>query len=228
VLVVARTDETTRNDESTRPRATRRYDASHRRKQAESTRVGIVRAASELFVEKGWTGASMREIAKRAGVSVETVYASVGNKTELLKVALDIGVAGDDEPIPLGERPEFLAIGTAPDVEGATAAAGHLLAGFYPRVAMLRRVLVQAAMADPDVVELREAEEGRERASWAEGIGLALGRPATDDEVATCAAMFGTETYLVLTQVSGWSDERFGDWLGRALHDHLTDRRPDQ
>ena len=202
---------------------TRRYDASHRRRQAQATRFDIVQVASRLFIEKGWTGASMREIATSAGVAVETVYAGVGNKTELLKLALDIAVAGDDDPVPLDQRPEFLAIGDADDLEAATAAVGRLLAGFYPRLAMLRRVLTQAAMADPALADLRAAEEGRERQSWHDAIAIALGRPATDDEIDACRALFGPETYLMLTQVSGWSDERFAAWLGQALFRQLTD-----
>ena len=41
----------------------------------------------------------MRDIAKDAGVAVETVYANFGSKTELLMTAIDVGVVGDAEPV---------------------------------------------------------------------------------------------------------------------------------
>ncbi|MCW2597450.1 MAG: TetR/AcrR family transcriptional regulator, partial [Jatrophihabitans sp.] len=68
---------------------------------AARTRAEVLSAASDLFVERGWSGTSIRDVARGAGVSVETVYASVGTKAELLKTAVEISVVGDDEPIPL-------------------------------------------------------------------------------------------------------------------------------
>ena len=53
----------------------------------------------------------MRDVARAAGVAVETVYSNFGSKSELLLAAIDVAVVGDLEPIPLGERPEFAALG---------------------------------------------------------------------------------------------------------------------
>ena len=89
----------------------RSYDSPRRRAMAADTRVVVLEAAARLFAERGWSGTSVRDVAREAGVSVETVYASVGSKTKLLTRAIEVGVVGDDEPVPLAERPEFVALG---------------------------------------------------------------------------------------------------------------------
>ena len=52
----------------------------------------------------------MSAIAAAAGVSVQTIYNTFGSKAALLKAVYDTTLAGDDEPIPMGRRPEFLAM----------------------------------------------------------------------------------------------------------------------
>ena len=83
----------------------------------------MLAAATSLFAERGWSATGMRDIAKEAGVSVETVYASFGSKTELLLAAIDVGVVGDDAPVPLSQRPEFAALATGPIGDRIDAAA---------------------------------------------------------------------------------------------------------
>src|SRR4051794_30459371 len=105
---------------TTSPR--RAYDSSRRRALAADTRTAVLEAAAELFATRGWS-IGMRDIAKAAQVSVETVYATAGNKGELLLKVIDIGVVGDDEPVPLSDRPEFLALGEGDRAERVAAVA---------------------------------------------------------------------------------------------------------
>ena len=44
---------------------------------------GILKAAEEVFLEKGYKDASMREIASRAGVTVSNIYHYFTNKDEI-------------------------------------------------------------------------------------------------------------------------------------------------
>jgi AcrR family transcriptional regulator len=48
--------------------------------QAAQTRLDILGAARRLFAERGYVGTSVKDIAKTAGVSLQTVYDSVGSK----------------------------------------------------------------------------------------------------------------------------------------------------
>jgi AcrR family transcriptional regulator len=45
----------------------------------------IIRLAEELFAEQGFTGASMDELARRAGVSKPVIYTLVGSKEQLYR-----------------------------------------------------------------------------------------------------------------------------------------------
>ena len=58
--------------------------ATRRAAQAEATRRDIVRAARQLFVERGYEATSMKDIAAAADVSVQTIYDSVGGKAALI------------------------------------------------------------------------------------------------------------------------------------------------
>ena len=52
----------------------RAYDTRRRQAQARETQAHIAEAARELFVERGWVATSIRDVAERAGVSVQTIY----------------------------------------------------------------------------------------------------------------------------------------------------------
>ena len=94
----------------------RSYDSSRRRQQAEETRALIVRTARDLFVEQGYGHTTVADVARGAGVSVETIYAAFGNKATLLHRAWDITVGGDEQDIVFHERPDVLAIRNEPDL----------------------------------------------------------------------------------------------------------------
>jgi len=76
----------------------RAYRSARRQKQAAETRALVVAAATTLFAERGWATTGMRDVAKAAGVSVETVYANFRSKSDLLLTAIDVGVAAASEP----------------------------------------------------------------------------------------------------------------------------------
>ena len=48
-------------------------------------------------------------------MSSETVQKGFGTKAALAKAVYDVTLVGDDEPVPLRERPEFVAIAAEPD-----------------------------------------------------------------------------------------------------------------
>src|SRR3954470_14841928 len=70
-----------------------------------ATRRRIVDAAAALFVAEGYGATTLEQIAARAGVAVQTIYFHFGNKRTVLKEAVDVAAVGDDEPVPLLERP---------------------------------------------------------------------------------------------------------------------------
>src|SRR5579859_1095843 len=93
----------------------RRYDASVRREQARARRLAVVLAARELFERDGFRPTTIAAIAARARVSAESVYKGFGTKAALAKAVFDLVIAGDDEPVPVAERPAMQAVRDEPD-----------------------------------------------------------------------------------------------------------------
>jgi AcrR family transcriptional regulator len=82
-----------------RTKRSRPYNSRLRAEQAAATRERVVEAATALFAERGYAGTSMPEVARRAGVSTETVQAH-GPKSALLRAAIDasaFGVGRDED-----------------------------------------------------------------------------------------------------------------------------------
>lgn len=194
----------------------RKYSSPLREAQAGQTRLAILAAASQLFAEHGWAGTGMRAVARAARVSVETVYSNFGSKSELLKQALDVAVVGDDEPVPLSERPVFRALSEG-DLTARAQATGHLLATMHRRTAPLRRVLQQAAPSDPDLAALLRRSMADERMSVHQGIRAVAQREATEAEIDAMFAVLGTDVYLLLTETSGWTDDAYQSWVATTV-----------
>jgi AcrR family transcriptional regulator len=73
--------------------AKRAYTSPLREEAAAQTREAILRAATELFGQRGYGLVTVADIAAVAGVSPKTVFASVGSKREVLDRIIDAGVA---------------------------------------------------------------------------------------------------------------------------------------
>lgn len=197
--------------------ASRKYDASGRREQARATHHKVVAAASDLFVERGWAGASMRDVARVAGVSVETVYGSVGNKVQLLKVALDTAVVGDDEPVPLSERPAWQQIGAGETPRDRMGAIADLLTDMHRRTAPLHRALQHAAVGEPELAELLREDWQDIREQNRQGIRALTDREPTELELDLVQAVTSNETYLLLTEQRGRTDDDYREFVVTAI-----------
>ncbi|MEH0820531.1 MULTISPECIES: TetR/AcrR family transcriptional regulator [unclassified Micromonospora] len=71
----------------------RSYISPHRDKAAAATRAAVLDHATYLFAEHGYARVTVADIAAATGVAVKTVYASVGNKAEILDRIVDNAVA---------------------------------------------------------------------------------------------------------------------------------------
>src|ERR671933_222424 len=94
----------------------RSYDASRRREQARARRLAVILAARDLFERDGFRATTISAVASRAGVSPESIYKGFGGKAALAKAVFDLVIAGDDEPVPVAERPEARLVQAEPDV----------------------------------------------------------------------------------------------------------------
>jgi AcrR family transcriptional regulator len=93
-----------------------------RRRDPEASRAAILEAAREEFTERGYAHATVREIARRAGVTHGLVMRHFGTKEQLLIEALPgPRVAAGVVPGDLGTLPERLAAAFVAQTESASA-----------------------------------------------------------------------------------------------------------
>ena len=208
----------------------RRYDASGRQEQARRTQRAVITAAAELWLERGYGGATIADVARHAGVSPETVYGAFGSKGGLLHRVWDITIGGDDEEVVFHERPEVMAMRAEPDLRKRLA----LHARFHTKTAariVPFMLMVQAASGHEPTAKEMLAEIGRQRF---EGMGVmareaeATGQLGVSEQ--ECREVMWTTTdgqlWHLLVQQRGWDDERFADWLARLWVSALKVRPP--
>jgi len=185
----------------------------------------VVAAAARLFGERGWAGTGMRDVARAAGVSVETVYASFRSKADLLLAAIDVAVVGDAAPVPLDQRPEFAALGSGTRQQRARATA-RLVTGINQRTAGVVLALREAAASDPELAERMGEREQRRRINVEQGAALVAGRAVTPDEADGLWAVLAVEVYQLLTELRGWTPQQYENWLAGVIDGLLP--RPGQ
>ena len=196
------------------PVKTRTYKSAVRTQQAADTRRAVLRAARDLFADRGYADTPIGEVARRAGVAVDTVYSSVGRKPLLLLAVLDMTLAGGDEPVPAEERDYVRAIRAAPTAEQKIAVYASALGGLLHRTAPLLRALRQAAGTDEECARVRRQVDDRRAANMrlfaaelraAGGVRVDL----TDDEVADLVWATSSVDYFDLLGARGWDAGRF-------------------
>ncbi len=214
------------------PPTTRAYRSEHRRAQAAATRRQVLESATALFVERGYGLVTMRDIAERAGVSVETVYAQ-GSKTALLLTCVDRALAGDDDDVALADRPAAVAALGAASQE--TMLVGFL--GFLVEVAQRAGGVIvayeNAAAADAAVArewELAEHRRWLDYRRFVEALAGAGGlAPGYDVESAT-QALWVTHTPRnahMLLGTFAWSPDQVLAWAVATVRVILPQERED-
>lgn len=206
----------------------RDYRSELRAAQARETRRTIVAAAAQLFVTNGYGATTVDAIAASAGVSRKTVFAAVGGKADVLKLALDWAITGDDEPVALAERPDVRALLTTDDPDALLDGWATVLVGIDRRVAALHEALHTAADADAGAGAVLEQSD-RERLAGARDVVArlrvldALPQDLSPAHAADIAWLLADPAlYNRLVQGRGWSPARFERWLASTLRAQLT------
>jgi AcrR family transcriptional regulator len=176
----------------------------------------VLDAATQLFAQHGWAGTGMREVARAAGVSVETVYANFGSKPDLLLAAIDVAVVGDTEAVPLDARPEFAQLGQGSTSDRARAAA-RLVREIHERTYGIGKALREGASGDRDLAKRLAEGEARRRVNVEQGAQFVSERPITDTERDGLWAVMGMEVFQLLVERAGWSAARYEEWLADTI-----------
>jgi len=197
----------------------RSYDSSRRQEQARETRRTILRAAHQLFVEHGYARTTIAEIARSAGVSPETIYATYKNKATLLHRVWDVTIGGDDEAVVFHERPEIKAFRAEPDLGKRLTMNAAFFAGVARRMTPFLLALHGAAASEPAAAQML-AEIGRQRLA---GMSVLASEAAKTGQLAVsedeCRDLMWSTTdgmlWHRLVQERGWSDEQYAELIGR-------------
>ena len=200
-----------------RQAARRRYDSPRRRDQAEATRADIAAAARQLFLERGWAGTRVRDVAAAAGVSEPTVYAVYGSKAGLALALIDAAAEAAD----LGVQEADLTA-AAGDPAGQLAAMAGFDRRLFERGGDVLGSLHDAGRAEPDLAAAYR--EGRAQADRVRQRVLGTWPPhafreGMDPRLAadTYAALCNIDVYRILAEERGWSSEGIERWWRDSL-----------
>jgi AcrR family transcriptional regulator len=190
----------------------------------------VLAAARELFVEQGYGRTTIAEIARAAGVSPETIYATFKNKSTLLHRVWDVTIGGDDEELVFHERPEIMAIRAEPDLAKRFMMHARMSTTAARRMAPFRLAVQAAAGSEPSAADML-AEMDRQRLT---GMGVMAAEAAKTGQLAVSEeecrdivwAMTDGLLWHAFVNGRGWSDERYADWLGRMWVAVLVEPAP--
>ena len=210
-------------------RAGRRgYRSPVRDAQARRTRARIVAAATRAFGTDGYAGTTVAAVAAAAGVSVAAVELAFATKPDLLRAAIDVAIAGDDEPVPVLDRPWAAAARAAPDAAAFLDAVTAVLVPAAVRCDALVLAALEAARGE-DRLRPLAAQLRAQRAVTAEWIvdGLVERAPLRDgvdraEAVDIVWLLMDPAVFDRLTGARGWPPERFGRFVADSLLRLLT------
>jgi AcrR family transcriptional regulator len=209
------------------PSGSRRYTSAVREEGARRTRRAIVVAAGQLFQQHGYGGTSLSAVAAAAGVARPTVTAAFGSKPALLREVVNVALAGDDEPVPVAERPWFRPVWEAQTARDLLVAYAQVCTLIDARVARIFEVVRRAADASADVAELWETTQRNRRA----GAGIVarqlhsmgpVGGWLGEQRAVDVLWLFNDPAhYDSLVLQCGWPESDFTQWLAVRMQQAL-------
>lgn len=201
----------------------RAYDSRGRRAQAQASRLRILDTARRLFIEHGYAGTSVAQIAAAAGVSVPTVFSAYRSKVNLLRTAAETTIVGDAEPVPLHERPQMRHVHAGATAGEVLDRLADLNAATAERAYPIFAVVYAAADAEPEIADLVRAIDEQRLTGATMLARTVLDRLGTDDPARLAEvrdsiwALNSLAMYGLLVAERGWSTDRYREWIRRAL-----------
>jgi AcrR family transcriptional regulator len=207
---------------STAPK--RPYKSTLRAEQARLTRERILEASEELFLADGYGATTIAQIARRAGVAADTVYATFGSKRGILKSLMDARVAGDSDPAPLLDRPDVKSTSAQADRGERIRRVADGITAIHERARRIDDLMLSAAGSDPEIAALRSDIQQRQRLA---GMRYALSAvkgddplraPLDDDQAADILwTLTSPEVHRMLRDQRHWTPDRYRSWLADAI-----------
>ncbi|MEP7090890.1 MAG: TetR/AcrR family transcriptional regulator [Nocardioidaceae bacterium] len=197
----------------------RRYESEHRRHRSAETRRRILDHARDLVVEKGYRGTTIAELARRAGVHVDTVYALVGRKPLILRELVELAISGTDRPVDPLERDYVQKMRAEPDAGRKLDVYAGAMRRIHERLAPLFLALRDASRTDQEAgriwSEISERRARNMRLLAADLLDTGQLRHGLDvDEVADIVWVTNSpDVHQLLVEDRGWPPARYESWL---------------
>jgi AcrR family transcriptional regulator len=190
-------------------------------------RRAVVEAARTLFVERGYGATTIEAVSDRSDVPPATVYRLFSSKLGILKALLDVSIAGDDEQLPVLDRPEVAALFAEPDPEELLAGFARINVAINERSGQIYQVLASAARSEPEAAEIlgqytQQRQQGQGLIARALARAGALRSDLRERDAADIIHVFmSPEVYRLLVIDRRWSRARYESWLENALAQQL-------
>jgi AcrR family transcriptional regulator len=196
-------------------KAPRGYNMNLRQEQSRETRRRIVEAARTLYLARGYQAVTMADIAERAGVAYQTVYATFGNKLRLTQEIIwtTFEVAGVNDVITDGRASH-----DPGDWLRGAARASRLVG---ERLAELLRFLQESGdpslLAEYRKVQSRRREQESDLASKLTASGRLRAGLDRDQTWDILWVLSGTHLYEQLVVQQGWTPDAYESWLADVM-----------
>ena len=206
----------------------RPYNSTLRAEQAAATRTRILESARALFVEQGYPGTTVTQVAGAAGVAADTVLHVFGSKKALLTAVLDVTVGGDEDPVSVLDREGPQAMRREPDQRRQIAMFARGMAGQLERIRPVDDILRSAAVVDPDARALRDDLQLRQRraamaqvVTWIAANGGLKSSTTVVQATDTVWTLTSPEVHQLLREHCGWTADQYREWLRDTLESTL-------
>jgi AcrR family transcriptional regulator len=184
-----------------------------------------------MFLQRGYAATTMRAVAAAADVAVPTVELLFGTKPRLLKAAIDVAIAGDDEPVAVLDRSWAAAAQAATDAHEFLSIVAGVIAAAQTRAAGLVLAVFEGAATDSALADLSTQliTQRAKTAEWLVDRLIAI-CPLRDgctrqEAVDTFWVLMDPAVFERLTRHRGWTAERYESWFADSIARLLVDTR---
>lgn len=203
-----------------KPVKTRRYSSPLRRQQAAQTRARILEAAGALFAADGYGRTTIRAIAERADVAVDTVYATFGTKGRVLTALIDQRLAPSGEANVM-DRPQARAVRDEPDQRRQLHLFARDIAEVVERVRPVYEILRTAAAVEPDMAAVHAEMDTYRLRNMRRVAGWLAERGPLRVDIDRAAQIIWTlaspDVARMLCDGQNWSPDDYAQWLEDSL-----------
>lgn len=210
----------------------RRYHSPTREYRASITRQNITEAAEVLLLAHGYAKTTVEDIAHKAGVSKQTVYAVFGSKRGIIAAIIDTKLANNDVLLELYQS----SLKTT-DAREALRLTVNMVRKVHEIQSPTYELLKGAGVLDPELALISKAREKTNQEQADKHILNILNILANDpvhklkegmnqrtaQDIFWC--LCNRELYRILVQERGWTGDAYANWLYQMLISSLFEKK---